>query len=61
MLQNLAVIVGEAVLGNVGMLEVGAGNENAALLEAGPLPRERIDQIRARWRAVADPTWVGQI
>lgn len=35
--------------------------ENAALLEAGPLPRERIDQIRGRWRAVADPMWVGQI
>jgi aryl-alcohol dehydrogenase-like predicted oxidoreductase len=35
--------------------------ENAALLTAGPLPQERIDKIRARWREVADPSWVGQI
>ncbi len=35
--------------------------ENAELLAAGPLPREMIDKIRARWRAVADASWVGQI
>jgi aryl-alcohol dehydrogenase-like predicted oxidoreductase len=35
--------------------------ENAELLQAGPLPRESIDKIRARWRAVAEKSWVGQI
>lgn len=35
--------------------------ENAELLETGPLPRENIDQIRARWGEVADSSWVGQI
>ncbi len=35
--------------------------ENAELLKAGPLPKESIDKIRARWREVADPSWVGQI
>ena len=35
--------------------------ENAELLDAGPLPRETIDKIRARWRDTADSSWVGQI
>jgi aryl-alcohol dehydrogenase-like predicted oxidoreductase len=35
--------------------------ENAELLSAGPLPPEMIDRIRARWREVAEPSWVGQI
>jgi aryl-alcohol dehydrogenase-like predicted oxidoreductase len=35
--------------------------ENAALLEDGPLPKKEFDAIRARWKAVADKTWVGQI
>ena len=35
--------------------------ENAELLAAGPLPKETFDAIRARWRAVAEPSWVGQI
>ncbi|HEY7312138.1 MAG TPA: aldo/keto reductase, partial [Gemmataceae bacterium] len=35
--------------------------ENAELLSAGPLPQETIDRIRARWREVAKPSWVGQI
>jgi aryl-alcohol dehydrogenase-like predicted oxidoreductase len=35
--------------------------ENAALLQAGALPRESIEKIRARWREVAEPSWVGQI
>lgn len=34
--------------------------QNAAAVDAGPLPRERFDEIRARWRKVADTTWVGQ-
>jgi len=35
--------------------------ENAKLLAAGPLPAKEVDEIRARWRAVADASWVGQI
>jgi aryl-alcohol dehydrogenase-like predicted oxidoreductase len=35
--------------------------ENAAVLEAGPLPEEQFEKIRARWRAVADASWVGQV
>jgi aryl-alcohol dehydrogenase-like predicted oxidoreductase len=35
--------------------------ENAELLAAGPLPRETIDKIRARWREAAEPSWMGQI
>lgn len=35
--------------------------ENAAILAAGPLPKEVIEKIRTRWRAVADATWVGEI
>ena len=34
---------------------------NAALLEAGALPEKEFEGIRARWRAVADPSWVGQV
>jgi aryl-alcohol dehydrogenase-like predicted oxidoreductase len=35
--------------------------QNAELLAAGPLPRETIDKIRARWHEAADSSWVGQI
>jgi aryl-alcohol dehydrogenase-like predicted oxidoreductase len=35
--------------------------ENAALLQAGPLPLEQFEKIRQRWREVADAAWVGQI
>ena len=35
--------------------------QNAALLEAGPLPQEQIDAIRKRWAEVAEADWVGQI
>ena len=35
--------------------------ENAALLQGGPLPAERIEAIRTRWKEVAKPEWVGQI
>jgi aryl-alcohol dehydrogenase-like predicted oxidoreductase len=34
---------------------------NAALAAKGPLADEQVRAIRARWRAVAEPTWVGQI
>jgi aryl-alcohol dehydrogenase-like predicted oxidoreductase len=45
----------------VGTTKPGRWRENAALLEAGPLPAEVFEQIRARWREVADPSWVGQV
>jgi aryl-alcohol dehydrogenase-like predicted oxidoreductase len=35
--------------------------ENAALLQAGPLPAEEFEKVRARWREVADPSWVGLV
>jgi aryl-alcohol dehydrogenase-like predicted oxidoreductase len=35
--------------------------ENAALLGDGRLPEAERERIRARWKAVAPPTWVGQI
>lgn len=34
--------------------------QNAALLSQGPLPQEKFDQIRAHWKEVAQPDWVGQ-
>ncbi|HEV8002456.1 MAG TPA: aldo/keto reductase [Planctomycetaceae bacterium] len=34
--------------------------ENAALLEAGPLPTAQFEAIRARWKEVAEPSWIGQ-
>lgn len=34
---------------------------NADLLNTGPLPQREIDAIRARWRAVAQPDWIGQV
>jgi aryl-alcohol dehydrogenase-like predicted oxidoreductase len=45
----------------VGTTKPGRWRENAALLEAGPLPTETFEQIRARWRQVADASWVGQV
>src|SRR5262249_1415451 len=44
----------------VGTTKPGRWRENAALLEAGPLPAETFEQIRRRWRQVADASWVGQ-
>jgi aryl-alcohol dehydrogenase-like predicted oxidoreductase len=35
--------------------------KNVELLAAGPLPKEQIAAIRARWKEVAKPEWVGQI
>jgi aryl-alcohol dehydrogenase-like predicted oxidoreductase len=34
--------------------------ENAELLKAGPLPAEQFEAIRARWKEVADKSWIGQ-
>lgn len=45
----------------VGTTKPGRWRENAALLEAGPLPPQQFEAIRARWRQAADATWIGQI
>jgi aryl-alcohol dehydrogenase-like predicted oxidoreductase len=34
--------------------------QNAALLDAGPLPKEETARIRARWKEVAPRDWTGQ-
>jgi len=34
--------------------------KNAEMVALGPLPREQFDAIRARWKEVARPDWVGQ-
>lgn len=44
----------------VGTAKPGRFSENAVALEAGLLPKEAFDQIRARWREVAQPSWTGQ-
>lgn len=35
--------------------------QNAALLQAGALPPEAFEGIRARWREVAEASWAGQV
>jgi aryl-alcohol dehydrogenase-like predicted oxidoreductase len=45
----------------VGTTKPGRWRENAKLAEQGPLPAEEFEKIRAHWRAVADPTWTGQV
>ena len=44
----------------VGTTKLGRFTENGAAVTAGPLPKEMFESIRARWREVAQPTWVGQ-
>jgi aryl-alcohol dehydrogenase-like predicted oxidoreductase len=34
--------------------------QNAAMLAAGPLPADQFQAIRARWKEVADKSWIGQ-
>ena len=34
--------------------------QNARLLEAGPLPADQVEAIKARWNEVSQPDWVGQ-
>lgn len=34
---------------------------NARLLDAGPLPAAELEQIRARWREVAQASWTGEV
>lgn len=45
----------------VGTTKPDRWKQNAELLRAGPLDRERINAIRSRWKSVAAPDWVGQI
>ena len=45
----------------VGTARPGRWRENAALLDAGPLPPREVEAIRARGREVAPESWVGQI
>jgi aryl-alcohol dehydrogenase-like predicted oxidoreductase len=44
----------------VGTIKPGRFAENSAAVMAGPLPKERFDSIRARWRAMANRHWEGQ-
>ena len=44
----------------VGTTRPGRWRENAALFNGGALPPAEFERIRARWGAVADPSWVGQ-
>jgi aryl-alcohol dehydrogenase-like predicted oxidoreductase len=45
----------------VGTAKPGRWLENADTLAAGPLPANQFQEIQARWRAVAEPGWVGQV
>ena len=45
----------------VGTAKPGRWRENAAMFDREPLAHEQFQAIRARWREVAEPTWVGQI
>ena len=44
----------------VGTTKLGRFMENSAAVAAGPLPSEMFESIRARWREVAQTSWVGQ-
>ena len=44
----------------VGTTKLGRFAENGAVVSGGPLPNELFKSIRARWREVAQPSWVGQ-
>jgi len=44
----------------VGTTKPGRWQHNAALLEAGALPASEFERIRARWREVAERSWIGQ-
>ena len=45
----------------VGTTKLERWQRNAGSLEAGALPAVEFEQIRARWREVADASWVGQV
>jgi hypothetical protein len=44
----------------VGTTKPGRWKENSDLLKAGPLEPRRFEVIRARWKEVAPPDWIGQ-
>jgi aryl-alcohol dehydrogenase-like predicted oxidoreductase len=44
----------------VGTTRPGRWRENAARFDGGALPAAYFERIRARWREVADASWVGQ-
>jgi aryl-alcohol dehydrogenase-like predicted oxidoreductase len=44
----------------VGTTKPDRWKQNAELLSAGPLDRDRVQTIRSRWKSVAGPDWVGQ-
>jgi aryl-alcohol dehydrogenase-like predicted oxidoreductase len=44
----------------VGTSKPGRWRENAAMLESEPIPHEQFQAIRARWREIATPDWIGQ-
>jgi aryl-alcohol dehydrogenase-like predicted oxidoreductase len=43
----------------VGTTKSSRWERNAALIAEGPLPESDYDEIRRRWRSVAEPDWVG--
>jgi hypothetical protein len=45
----------------VGTTKPGRWAENAKWVEAGPLPADEIEKIRARWREVGGADWPGQV
>ncbi|MFS0839199.1 aldo/keto reductase [Paenibacillus sp. 1P03SA] len=45
----------------VGTSKPGRWVQNARLAGQGPLPREELEAIRARWKQVARPDWIGQM
>ncbi|SEF63072.1 aldo/keto reductase [Paenibacillus sp. UNC499MF] len=45
----------------VGTSKPGRWVQNARLAGQGPLPREEVEAIRARWKQVARPDWIGQM
>lgn len=44
----------------VGTTKPGRWKENSDLLKDGPLEPERFAAIRAKWKAVSQPDWIGQ-
>jgi aryl-alcohol dehydrogenase-like predicted oxidoreductase len=44
----------------VGTTKAARFAENAKLLEAGPLAKDVHDAIRARWKEISKPDWIGQ-
>jgi aryl-alcohol dehydrogenase-like predicted oxidoreductase len=44
----------------VGTTQPDRWRQNAELLKAGPLDKRQWDAVRARWKSVARPEWVGQ-